>query len=252
VLYTAYVSFDTRLDSTTEVPESSLAPPEQKLLSRSVADWLATRIIAGELTPGERLHETKVAEDARVSRSPVREALRLLAGEGLVELIPRVGARVAQVGAEHASDLYATRLLIEPACIRSAVEAMTTADAQALDDLHNLMEEAIAARDPRAFLDHNVDYYRRLIAPCPNSVLRELVELAWTKSLRYWSVLIRLENYAAASVERNRLLNHAVQTRDPAGAEVAAGDVLRQALEEMLAAFEHRAPAAQEERRPAS
>jgi DNA-binding GntR family transcriptional regulator len=75
-----------------DIPDTSLAPPEQKLLSRSVADWLAARIIAGELAPGERLHETKVAEDARVSRSPVREALRLLVAEGLVELVPRAGA----------------------------------------------------------------------------------------------------------------------------------------------------------------
>jgi DNA-binding FadR family transcriptional regulator len=108
-----------------------------------------------------------------------------------VELVPRAGARVAQVSAEHASDLYATRLLVEPPCIRGAVEAMTADDAQALDDLHNLMEAAIVGDEPRAFLDHNV-------------------------------------------------------------AEVAAGDVLRQALEEMLAAFEHRAAAVHEERRPAS
>jgi DNA-binding GntR family transcriptional regulator len=235
-----------------DIPDTSLAPPEQKLLSRSVADWLAARIIAGELAPGERLHETKVAEDARVSRSPVREALRLLVAEGLVELVPRAGARVAQVSAEDASDLYAARLLVEPACIRAAVGAMTAADAQALDAQHDEMEAAIAKGDAQTFLAHNRAYYRRLIMLCPNPVLRELVELAWTKSLRYWSVLIRLENYITASVERNRLLNDAVQTRDPAGAEVAAGDVLRQALEEMLAAFEHRAAAAQEERRPTS
>ena len=229
------------LDATTGEP---IAPPEQKLLSRSVADWLAARIIRGELPPGERLHETKLAEEARVSRSPVREALRLLAGEGLVELVPRSGARVAQVSAEHATDLYATRLLIEPACIGAAVAAMTEADALALDEQHNLMEAAIEADDPRGFLDHNVAYYRRLIALCPNPVLRELTEITWTKSLRYWSVLIRLENYVTASVERNRLLNDAVRARDPAGAEGVAGEVLRQALEGMLAAFEHRTVAA--------
>jgi DNA-binding GntR family transcriptional regulator len=225
---------------TPHMASSPIAPPESKLLSRSVADWLAARIIGGELAPGERLHETKLAEEAKVSRSPVREALRLLVAEGLVELVPRSGARVAQVSAEHASNLYATRLLIEPACISAAVGAMTAADAKALDDQHRMMEEAIAKEDPRAFLEHNVAYYRRLITLCPNPELRELVELTWTKSLRYWSVLIRLENYAATSVERNQLLNDAVQSRDPAGAEGAAREVLRQALDGMLATLEHR------------
>src|SRR6185437_9990523 len=63
-------------------------PADHKLLSRAVADWLAERIISGQEAPGARLAETKLAELAGVSRSPVREALRLLASEGLVELVP--------------------------------------------------------------------------------------------------------------------------------------------------------------------
>jgi len=70
-------------------------PADHKLLSRTVADWLARRIIEGEVPPGTRLTETRVADLAGVSRSPVREALRLLAAEGLVEILPRIGAQVA-------------------------------------------------------------------------------------------------------------------------------------------------------------
>ena len=91
-------------------------PVDQKLLSRKVADWLASRIISGEFAPGERLYETRIAAEAEVSRSPVREALRLLAGEGLVELVPRLGAQVASMSPADATNVYAARLLIEPPC----------------------------------------------------------------------------------------------------------------------------------------
>src|SRR3954465_12928963 len=82
---------------------------EHKLLSRTVADWLATRILAGEFAPGHRLFENPVAALAGVSRSPGREALRLLAAEGLIEIVPRYGAQVAHLTAGDARDLYACR-----------------------------------------------------------------------------------------------------------------------------------------------
>src|SRR3954447_13681221 len=89
-------------------------PAGHKALSRTVADWLAQRIVSGESPPGERLTEPRLAELAGVSRSPVREALRILASEGLVEITPRHGAQVARVGARDARELYESRLLLEP------------------------------------------------------------------------------------------------------------------------------------------
>ena len=79
-----------------------LIPAGHLPLSQTVADLLAQRIISGETVPGERLTEPRIAELAGVSRSPVREALRILAGEGLVEITPRHGARVTHVGVRDA------------------------------------------------------------------------------------------------------------------------------------------------------
>src|SRR4051794_41172042 len=104
----------------TDILSEPLVPAGHKPLSRTVADWLAERIISGETAPGTRLTEPRIAELAGVSRSPVREALRLLASEGLVEITPRHGAHVAHVGARNARDLYACRLLLEPRCAYEA------------------------------------------------------------------------------------------------------------------------------------
>jgi DNA-binding GntR family transcriptional regulator len=223
-------------------------PADHKLLSRTVADWIATRIIAGVEAPGERLVESKLAELAGVSRSPVREALRILAREGLVEIVPRIGAQVVEIGSHDVRDLYACRMLLEPRCTYEAVETLTAVEVAVLDAIRLAMEQAVAAADSKAFLAENVAYFHTLVAYCPNEHLRELVQLCWTRSRRYWSLLARLPSYSEGSLEQHVLLHRAVKARDAARAESANRSILERALREILVTVDHDAAAAAEER----
>jgi DNA-binding GntR family transcriptional regulator len=212
-------------------------PAEHKLLSRTVADWLADRIITGEEAPGSRLTETDLARRAGVSRSPVREALRVLEGEGLVDIVPRYGAQVAHIGVEDVEELYACRMLLEPVCTRLAVGALTPADAEELDDLRRRLEAQVT--NPREFLGVNVHYFRTLVLHCPNETLRELVELTWKRAVRYWSVFARLPRYAEISIVQHQVLHDAVLRGDGDAAERADRLILERALKEIVATFEH-------------
>ena len=209
-------------------------PADHKLLSRAVADWLARRIIAGDEPPGARLTETKIADLAGVSRSPVREALRILAAEGLVELLPRLGAQVAAVGVDDVRDLYACRMLLEPQCARLAVGALTPADVAELDAIRAAMEHAVADDDPRGFLTENIAYFRTLLGRCPNPMLRELVELTWNKSVRYWSIFARLSHYGGGSLVQHQRLHEAAHRGDGPAAEDADRAILERALGEIV------------------
>jgi DNA-binding GntR family transcriptional regulator len=211
-------------------------PAGHKPLSRTVADWLAERIINGEIAPGERLTEPRLAELTGVSRSPVREALRILATEGLVEIAPRHGAHVARLGARDARELYACRLLLEPHCAYEATEAITPSGVAELDEIRAAMEAA--ADDGPRFLAENVAYFRSLAAHCPNALLRGFVELTWTNAQRYWSIFSRLDGYSAGSLEYHRRLHDAVRARDPASAQTADRAILERALRELLSTFE--------------
>jgi DNA-binding GntR family transcriptional regulator len=224
-------------------PESA-APPgdhpvDHKLLSRTVADWLARRIISGEEPPGTRLTETKLADLAGVSRSPVREALRILAGEGLVEIVPRLGAQVAHLGVDDVRELYACRMLLEPPCTALAVEALGPEGVEALDVLRASMESAVTAGDPERFLAENIAYFTTLLGNCPNGTLRELVEQTWNKAVRYWSIFARLPHYGAGSLVQHAVLHDAVRDGDPDAAEAADRAILERALREIVATFEH-------------
>jgi DNA-binding GntR family transcriptional regulator len=213
-----------------------VVPVGHKPLSRTVADWLAERIINGESAPGERLTEPRLAELAGVSRSPVREALRILASEGLVELTPRHGAAVACVGARDARELYGCRLLLEPRCAFEAVEAMTPAGVAELDRIRGAMEDA--ATDGRRFLSENVAYFRALGRHCPNALLREFVELTWTSAQRYWSIFARLDGYSAGSLAAHLPLHAAVRAGDPEAAQAADRAILERARNLLLTTFE--------------
>ena len=84
---------------------------------------LKEEIELGELAPGTPLSELSLVERTGASRTPVREALRRLAAEGLVDLVPRQGARVSRVSLRNVHDLFDFRSLLEPAAIRQATEA---------------------------------------------------------------------------------------------------------------------------------
>jgi DNA-binding GntR family transcriptional regulator len=215
-------------------------PAEHKLLSRTVADWLAERIISGEEAPGARLTETKLADRAGVSRSPVREALRILQSEGLVDIVPRQGALVAHIGIDDVEELYACRMLLEPVSTRLAVETLTEDDVTELDVKRKRMELAVADHDPHRFLGENIVYFKSLHLRCPNETLRELVDLTWKKSVRYWSIFARLPQYGHLSLVQHRVLHQAVRARDGEAAERADRQILERALQVIVDTFEHR------------
>jgi DNA-binding GntR family transcriptional regulator len=105
--------------------------PEEASKADVVHRQLKAEIELGELAPGTPLSELSLVARTGASRTPVREALRRLAAEGLVDLVPRQGARVSRVSARSVRDLFEFRALLEPAAVRQATEA-----AAADPDLH--------------------------------------------------------------------------------------------------------------------
>jgi DNA-binding GntR family transcriptional regulator len=100
--------------------------PEEASKADVVHRQLKAEIELGELAPGTPLSELSLVARTGASRTPVREALRRLAAEGLVDLVPRQGARVSRVSARSVRDLFEFRALLEPAAVRQATEAAAT------------------------------------------------------------------------------------------------------------------------------
>jgi DNA-binding GntR family transcriptional regulator len=119
---------------------------------------LKTEIELGELAPGSPLSELSLVERTGASRTPVREALRRLAAEGLVDLVPRIGARVSRVSAQSVRDLFEFRQLLEPVAIRQAT-ARAAADPAVRAVFDDMRDDFARIRDRAPSRERSREFY---------------------------------------------------------------------------------------------
>lgn len=132
---------------------------------------LANQIIVGELVPGHRLDEQSLAEQFGVSRTPVREALRELGARRLIELIPRRGGVVTQIGADKLIDMLEAECEIEGLCARLSAHRMSTMEKGNLRDLHERMLAISAEGSLPKYFEMNKEFHDLICAGARNATL---------------------------------------------------------------------------------
>jgi DNA-binding GntR family transcriptional regulator len=134
---------------------------------------IAEQIITGDLQPGEKLEEKVLASRFGVSRTPVREALRELSARGLIDLIPRRGGMVAEIGLERLSDMLDAECEVEGLCARLAAMRMTALEKGALREVHDRLRVAAEHQDGAAYLALNHDFHDLICAGSHNMTLAD-------------------------------------------------------------------------------
>lgn len=140
---------------------------------------LRRAILDGDEPPGTPIPIDAVATFFGVSQNPVRESLKILIGEGLVQHTPHVGYRVAHLTFAEFRELYEVRQALESSALRSAVEHASETDDQAIRDVHDALAEAVAAGDERAYHARSRQFHMALIAPARMARLQRMYESAW-------------------------------------------------------------------------
>ena len=139
--------------------------------SAGVLDTIRHHILTGQLQPGQPLVETDLAQRFGVSKTPVREALRTLAGSGLVTMSRYKGASVRAVDETLARSVYEVRLLLEPEAVRQAVAAGASMAAA-----REALERSDAATDRADRSLANRDFHRAMYCPCDNALLTKILD----------------------------------------------------------------------------
>lgn len=137
------------------------------LRTAAVLDAIKRAILAGELQPGQSLVEADLAQALGVSKTPVREALKTLAGAGLVTMSPYRGAAVRVIDGEQAYSIYDLRLLLEPEAVRRAVSH----GGSGLDAAREALDRADASSGEAERSLANREFHRALYAGCGNPLL---------------------------------------------------------------------------------
>ena len=201
----------------------SLAP---RALYEEVAELLRQRIFQRELEPGSWIDELKLAEEYGISRTPLREALKVLAAEGLVTLVPRRGAQVVELTDADAEQLFPVMAMLEGRCALEATQRASEDDLAQLRRLHEGLERHAAARDVDGYYRANHEFHSLVQALAANRWLdRATGDLR--RFMRLWrGRQLKLPGRIDASIQEHRALLAAMLGRDAAAAERAMHDHL--------------------------
>ena len=154
----------------------------KKSLSESISDSLRDSIMTGGLTEGTQIKQDHMAQQFNVSISVIREALKILEGEGLVEFLSNHGAAVAKLSSEEALDIFAIRVLLETEALALSIPQLTAEDYQKLEAI--LAEEAIC-KEPQRYNELNSLFHESLYKYCTNQRLNDLIRLQHNNVGRY-------------------------------------------------------------------
>jgi DNA-binding GntR family transcriptional regulator len=201
-------------------------PIERLSLHEEVTNRLRDMIVQGLLAPGERIQEMALAQQLKVSRTPIRDALKVLTAEGLVQLLPLRGAVVRQFSAKDARDMLEVIALLEEYAGLKACQASDERIGAVLG-LHEDMLRLYAARDRRAYFERNQQIHQALIALADNDSLSLTHDMLSKRmrSLRY-SGNSSPENWAAALQDHEEMAR-ALRERDGQALSRAMGDHIR-------------------------
>lgn len=205
-------------------------------LYQEVAERLRQRIFAHELLPGTWVDEQKLAEQYGISRTPLREALKVLASEGLVVLKPRRGCYVTEILPQDLDDIFPLIALLEGRCAAEAARKMSKADLEQLAALHDRLEQSARENRMADFFEANQAFHKAIQDLAKNrwllQVIQDLRKVLKLSRLHSLSLEGRLQQ----SLEEHRCILAALQARDANLAEKLMHDHLlsgREALARM-------------------
>lgn len=193
----------------------------QKSLHMEVAAQLREQIFAGILAPGIFMDEIALAESLQISRTPLREALKVLAAEGLVRHEPRRGSFVNQVTTQDLDDIFPVIALLEGRCALEAASRATDGDLAALEILHTRLQKHAKAKRITDYYEINFAIHEAIITLANNKWLAQVIG-----DLRKIVKLARLQQLHAPGRLEQSLSEHmavfaALKARDGEGAEAA-------------------------------
>ena len=179
-----------------------------------VFNTLRQAILRGELQPGERLMEIQLAQRLGVSRTPVREAIRKLELEGLVLMIPRRGAEVAEITRQDLEDVLEVRAALEELAVKDACEHITDEQLQDLKKAANEFKRSLEGTDLVACAEADIHFHEIIYAATNNKRLVQMLNNLREQMYRYRMENLRDKRTYRTLVEEHDAIRRALKKHD--------------------------------------
>jgi len=208
-------------------------PDIQQRLADDVYEQILSAIVTGQIAPGERLIQEKIASEINISRTPVREALLRLEQEGVLEMQGRKGFAIRQISEEEVIHVYGAREAVEGYAAYWVAANRTPERIAAIQDMVDT-ERAEQSDDVEVEFRLNKAIHRMIVEQTGNKVLIDLFETLWGHGISLWLFAGTLSNQAPPDPDLHQALLEVIKTGSPEEAQAAMIGHIREGLERQL------------------
>ncbi len=207
----------------TKKEEISIATITTTSITSQVTNAIRESIVTGEFEPGRKLSEVALSEHYEVSRTPIREALKQLEREGLVEIIPRVGTCVTKPTEKELEELFTVKEVMEGLAAGLLAEKGSPKEIKEIEKAVSAMEKAIQTSDHKLFVEANNMFHTAILEGADNSKLRFMLNMLLNQIpyTRYVYLSIEVPNRLEKSLAEHQAILAAIKQGDRDGAEKA-------------------------------
>ena len=184
-------------------------------ISETICQHLAEKIIAGQISPGQKIEEALITKKFNVSRSPVRDAIRLLAKTGLVEITPRKGATVVDLNIDQLTDMFETLVELEALCAKFSAQRMSAFERKQLESIFLRFETALASKNEIQYSIINEEFHSCIYQGSHNDSLQEMATNLWQRLAPFRrSIFFTLKDRMQASHNEHKTIMDAILSSD--------------------------------------
>jgi len=192
---------------------------KQSPLVEQISNILSEAIIEGDLEGGLQLIEAQLQDQFGVSKSPIREAFRVLEKSGFVEIVPRRGTFVRKISEKDVNESFPIRAHLEGLAAGLAAARLSSQDIKYLEKALSSMEKASRKPDHQKYLKHHVEFHNIFIEASGNDSLIDMLKRLRTQNLWYMSSLYHFNTVILSTLEVHREILDYFITKDSSGAE---------------------------------
>ena len=196
-----------------------VVPLKRRRLVDDATQALRDAILSGRLSAGSRLRQTDLAARLGISRTPIREALGRLQQEGLIELLPHGGVRVALLNLNEAVELYDLREVLDGLAARLAAHRADEAALGKIQKALGRMAQCLERRDPNQWFGAHVVFHEEILRASGNKRLQSLSAVVRLSIRHFHPLLLRTENRLADAYREHRGIYEAIAAHDAEAAE---------------------------------
>lgn len=190
-------------------------------LTDEIADIIRDRILKGEYKIGEKIKENQIASELRVSRTPIREAFKLLENEGLIDYVPNRGCFAKGFTRRDIEDIYAVRKALEVLSVEWAVERITPQQIEELQEQSDLMEFYTGRKDGKKVLEINSDFHGVIYNATGSRFMAQVLRSYKDYIEQTRKVLYYEKEYLEEIFAEHKEILEAIKARDAARAKEA-------------------------------